>query len=317
MQSRIIKEIISCTNQLQDIQELSGGFLEENKKKAINLLKEIILNIKSIKEIELDHEYILSLEEDVDSIIKSNLEDINFNNSVLRLKVAKQASHFLFFGPLRLANANRKGWKFEFFISQREEPFSNMFSYMYEEYPHPKNICQSSKLICSSQGISDGNNIVFFPENVKSNISFDKQNCAVFFFDKFYRIYNEITVPLITKLGLSNYLLHSQFLTKQENYEARCVWGYLHDYYHHKGSLPFDENISLKTNWYVGVLEEIKVDMQTLITLKHDKRIPYSDATYEFVLFDRFFRYTQELNPNSNFDSATSFFLITYLHKKM
>lgn len=105
----------------------------------------------------------------------------------------------------------------------------------------------------------------------------------------------------------------SRNIDRNVTYNARCVWGYLHDYYHHQGVLPFDEHIQLKTNWYVGVLEEIKVDAQTLLALSMDFTLPYRKVTFEFVLLDRVFRYTQEVNIYRNFDSATSFFIIQYL----
>ncbi|MCO6525801.1 DUF6421 family protein [Snodgrassella sp.] len=315
MEKQIIIKCVNLTNELQILQDLSGIIVGNNKQKAIQLLTDLLVELKQLGRKYISNEYLSALELDINNYINSGCTDINFDNSVEHLDIPKQSAYFLFFGPLRLANAKRKGWKFEFFISLREEPISDSFNYMYRKYPHPKNICQSSKLIYGSNDILDSNNIVFFPENVKSNIMFNKQKCAVFFFDKFYRIYNNITIPLLFKIGLNEDIKYSRNLSKEDNYNARCVWGYLHDYYHHQGSLPFDENIKIKTNWYVGVLEEIKVDLQTLSTLALDKNLPYNKETYEFVLFDRIFRYTQEVNPYNNFDSATSFFLICYFYK--
>lgn len=311
-----ITNIINWVNELQCYQNSFGHIIEDlEKKKAKLLLENILDSLEMQKEFPVSKVYLDALKKDINNFIESDFKDINFDYSVKELMLPVESSHFVFLGPLRLANGFRKGWRMEFFISFREEPQSPMFQYMYDKYPHPKNICQSSKLLYGSSGVLDGNNIVFFPENVKNSLKLNNQTCAVFFFDKFYKIYNDITLPLIKKIGLLDLSDSSYNLDALQNYEARCVWGYLHDYYHHKGTMPFDENISLKTYWYAGVIEEIKVDLQTILTVLNDKKIPMADAVFEFILFDRFFRYTQEYNAYNNFDSATSFFLIAFFSK--
>lgn len=309
-----IKEIVDKTNLLQSYQSEEGTIINvENYDIVRTILCDIVKNIKELNDEFISSEYKNALISDINIYIESKYQNLCFDNSVMALKKVENLSKFFFWGPLRLANGLRQGWKFETFLSIREEPMEKEFDIMYKTYSHPKNICQSSKLLIGSKGVELGNNIVFFPENVKSNVKFKKQSCAVFFFDKFYDIYNTITLPLIDKIGLGDLASSSRNIDRNVTYNARCVWGYLHDYYHHQGVLPFDEHIQLKTNWYVGVLEEIKVDAQTLLALSMDFTLPYRKVTFEFVLLDRVFRYTQEVNIYRNFDSATSFFIIQYL----
>lgn len=309
-----IKEIVDKTNLLQSYQSEEGTIINvENYDIVRTILCDIVKNIKELNDEFISSEYKNALISDINIYIESKYQNLCFDNSVMALKKVENLSKFFFWGPLRLANGLRQGWKFETFLSIREEPMEKEFDIMYKAYSHPKNICQSSKLLIGSKGVELGNNIVFFPENVKSNVKFKKQSCAVFFFDKFYDIYNTITLPLIDKIGLGDLASSSRNIDRNVTYNARCVWGYLHDYYHHQGVLPFDEHIQLKTNWYVGVLEEIKVDAQTLLALSMDFTLPYRKVTFEFVLLDRVFRYTQEVNIYRNFDSATSFFIIQYL----
>lgn len=309
-----IKEIVDKTNLLQSYQSEEGTIINvENYDIVRTILCDIVKNIKELNDEFISSEYKNALISDINIYIESKYQNLCFDNSVMALKKVENLSKFFFWGPLRLANVLRQGWKFETFLSIREEPMEKEFDIMYKTYSHPKNICQSSKLLIGSKGVELGNNIVFFPENVKSNVKFKKQSCAVFFFDKFYDIYNTITLPLIDKIGLGDLASSSRNIDRNVTYNARCVWGYLHDYYHHQGVLPFDEHIQLKTNWYVGVLEEIKVDAQTLLALSMDFTLPYRKVTFEFVLLDRVFRYTQEVNIYRNFDSATSFFIIQYL----
>lgn len=119
----------------------------------------------------------------------------NFSASRDALVAPEDGAPFFFLGPLRLANGGRKGWRFETFLSQREEPYSSAYQELYARFPHPKNICQFSHLLSGSQGIMHGNNMVFFPENVQASRPLVGQEYAVFFFNKFHDIYNKITLP--------------------------------------------------------------------------------------------------------------------------
>lgn len=307
-------ELVELTHEIQAMQEDDGSISCKNDNiiGKLNQIKNLIL--KETAKLELDN-YGIAICKDIDHYIKNDLKCIDFSNSVLALKLVNNMDKFFFWGPLRTANGIRKGWGFESFISLRDDPISKEFDEIYSSYPHPKNICQASHLLAGTKGIVTGNNIVFFPENIKSTIDLKKQTSAIFFFNKFYDIYNEITIPLWDSIGDSSQLTYSRNIDRVTNYKARCVWGYFHDYFHHQGSLPFDENISLKTNWYVGVIEEIKVDLQTLIELMNNSNLAYRNITIEYILFDRIFRYTKEQRPLSTFDSATAFFLISYFNQ--
>ncbi|CAN0514283.1 unnamed protein product, partial [Scytosiphon promiscuus] len=111
------------------------------------------------------------------------------------IRPPRDGEPFFFTGPLRLANGGREGWRFETFLSLREEPADAAYLDLYERFPHPANICQSSHLIAGSRGLLEGNNIVFFPENIQAATPVARQAYAVFFFNKFHRIFNEITLP--------------------------------------------------------------------------------------------------------------------------
>ena len=101
-----------------------------------------------------------------------------------------------------------------------------------------------------------------------------------------------------------------------ETYSARCIWGYLHDYFHHQGNRPLDQNIYIKTNFFTGLLEELKVDCQTIITCIDKEYIPYRNEIIEFILFERICRYPNEEDALKNFDSACGIFLFEYLYIK-
>lgn len=222
---------------------------------------------------------------------------------------------FFFAGPLRLANGGRTGWRFETFLSLREEPADPNYLTLYARFPHPANICQSSHLVAGSRGLTQGNNIVFFPENIQAATPVERQTYAVFFFNKFHRIYNEITLPAADRAMAGIEIRNPTRDDPRAGYKARCVWGYLHDYYHHQGPRPFDRNVAIKTRWFTGLLEEIKVDLQSLLACR-GKDVVDGDAVAEFILLDRAFRYPLEPDWYRNFDSGTGLILLAMLREK-
>ncbi|MGJ3264746.1 MAG: DUF6421 family protein [Salinarimonas sp.] len=230
------------------------------------------------------------------------------------MRAPEEGAPFFFFGPLRLANGGRAGYRFETFLAIREEPTGAAYRALYEAYPHPKNICQSAHLVAGTPGLSRGNNIVFFPENIASATLPERQRYALFFFNKFKRIYDTITVPTWDAAGVPAALRNSRIDEPRRAYEARCVWGYLHDYFHHQGTRPFDEQIGLKTRWFTGLLEELKVDLATYRACRAGG-VPEGDAVAEFILFDRTMRYPGEPDWSRNFDSGTGLLLLAYLRE--
>lgn len=230
------------------------------------------------------------------------------------LRAPDDGKPFFFFGPLRLANGGRTGYRFECFLAVREEPTDAPYRALYEAYPHPKNICQSAHLVTGTPGLTTGNNIVFFPENVAARAIPDKQLYALFFFNKFRSIYGTLTVPTWDAVGTPESLRASRLPDPRAMYEARCVWGYLHDYFHHRGPRAFDEQIGIKTRWFTGLLEELKVDLASYRTCRSGG-VPQGDVVAEFILFDRSMRYPGEPDWSRNFDSGTGLLLLARLHE--
>lgn len=236
----------------------------------------------------------------------------DFSRSRDALRPPENNVPFFFVGPLRLANAGRRGWRFECFLALREEPTSPAYLHFYRRFPHPKYVCQASHLLSGSQGLTVGNNMVFFPENIQARTPLQGQAYAVFFFNKFHAIFNKITIARVLKATDSYVLANPTGHSPRETYLARCVWGYLHDYFHHQGARPFDEHIGLKTRWFTGLLEEIKVDLETFLVC-HEGDYVEAVAAAEFILLERAFRYPCEPDWVRNFDSGTGLLLLSML----
>ncbi len=166
-----------------------------------------------------------------------------------------------------------------------------------------------------SKEIRNGNNVVFFPENISSSGPLLEQKYALFFFNKHYGLYRDLTLQTARNITPKDQQFTSSNLNKRENYIARCIWGYLHDYFHHQGSRPLDEHLGVKLNRFSGLLEEIKVDVKSFLLCKNDKSIPYADEIAEYILLERLFRYPQEPDYKTNLDSGTGLFALSYFLK--
>jgi hypothetical protein len=225
-----------------------------------------------------------------------------------------------FAGPLVATNGPApRGHFMECFLAYRQEP--EEVRALERTHPHPKNKCQSARLVYGSRGLDEGNCIVFFPENIAAAEKVHHQEYALFFFNKFRDIYRHLTVPVVERVFGGRDLVdgadrwRSATMEPADCYRARCVWGYLHDYYHHLGPRPLDQNLQVKMNWFVGLLEEIKVDCQTMLECM-GPRIPFGAAVLQFALFERMLRYPQQPDWATNFDAGTGVLLFEWLARQ-
>lgn len=318
---KIAKEIALITDEISKYQSSDGSF-NDNLDLAKVKLGQIAKLIGDIGDVLDLKDYAQCIIKDIKSWVEEGLSSTpDFLRTRNGFAVPGDKQLTFFFGPYLLANASSKrSHRLEFFLTFRDDP--DISEYIQNAYPHPRNICLSTRLIAASDGFIRGNCVVFFPENIKSKTGLTDQEYALFFFNKFRNIYLDITIPTVDKiLGKNNHLFEgdgwlSTNLAPQAFYEARCVWGYFHDYYHHLGPKPFNKFIKLKINWYAGLLEELKVDSQTVLCLLDDETIPYRKAVIEFVILDRAFRYPQQPDAESNFDSGTGVFLLEWLERK-
>ncbi|MFI6120776.1 DUF6421 family protein [Streptomyces sp. NPDC051064] len=220
-----------------------------------------------------------------------------------------------FVGPVILPNSDRREVKLEAFSVVRQDP--DCTPYLQAAYPHPKAMFQSTRLLSASRGLREGNCVVFFPENIPAATPCTQQNFAWFFFSRHVDIYAD-TLAITSRLcgpgspfaGESR--LVSAEVDPEDVYQARCIWGYLHDYFHHTGPRPLDQHLALKTTWRPGLLEELKVDMKSAIAC-FEEEVPFGPVVFEYILLERLFRYPAQPDPLRNFDAGTGFALGTWL----
>ncbi|PKV83609.1 DUF6421 family protein [Streptomyces sp. TLI_146] len=220
-----------------------------------------------------------------------------------------------FLAPVQTTNsAPPVGRRLEFFLVRRKEP--DALPELAVRYPHPKNNCQATVLLAGSEGLTKGNCIVFFPENVAAHDKVTEQAYAIFFFSKFRRIHETYAVPSARAVLTPDSVPQASIgMDPEVCYQARSLWGYLHDYFHHQGQWPLDRHIKLKMNWFIGLLEELKVDAKTVLAC-HDDAVPYADEQIAMILLERMFRYPLDARAVRNFDAGTGVFLYSWLRER-
>ncbi|WP_371649657.1 MULTISPECIES: DUF6421 family protein [unclassified Streptomyces] len=220
-----------------------------------------------------------------------------------------------FLAPVQTTNSVPPvGRRLEFFLVRRKEP--DALPELADRYPHPKNNCQATVLLAGSEGLTKGNCIVFFPENVAAHDKVAEQGYAIFFFSKFRRIHETYAVPSARSVLTPDSVPRaSTGMDPEVCYQARSLWGYLHDYFHHQGQWPLDRHIKLKMNWFIGLLEELKVDAKTVLAC-HDDAVPYADEQIAMILLERMFRYPLDARAVRNFDAGTGVFLYSWLRER-
>ncbi|GAA2276230.1 hypothetical protein GCM10009853_032960 [Glycomyces scopariae] len=255
-----------------------------------------------------------ALDADVRDWLAAGLAAVpDFTRTRDALAAPDDGADFLFVAPLRNTNGVDVGQRLEAWYGRREEP--DCFPELQRDHPHPKNNSQCVRVLAGSAGITEGNCLVFFPENVAAPAKPPVQPYAMFLFSKFRRIHETYALPgAEAVLEPDSIPRASSGMSPYDCYQARSVWGYLHDSAHYQGPWPFDEHLSLKMNWFVGVLEEIKVDAKTVVACA-DEDIAHAEAVIDMILLERIFRYPLEPDAVRLFDSGTGVFLYSWFRE--
>jgi len=312
IKNKVSSKLVPMINEFQRYQCNTGAVINELPR-AEKLLDEIISVSSSILKDLSQENYATHLIADLNEWKKRGLnKEPFFDNSLANFVVPKDGETTFCLAAITTPNSgHQKGYWLECFLVHRKEPA--VVKEIEAEIPHPKNVSQTVCLLSSSFGFSTGRCLVFFPENVKTKEKITNQSFALFFFDKFHKIYTQDTICRAENIFNLKEIC-SKEIDEESCYAARTVWGYLHDYYHHCGTRPFDRNIHVKMNFWAGILEEIKVDCKTIMTLQ-ERKYPWWQEITEFILFERLARYPAQHDATRNFDSATGVFLFTWLKR--
>ncbi|MEA5100863.1 DUF6421 family protein [Pantoea sp. S18] len=313
IRNKVITELCPRIHEFNKFQNATGA-IARSLDKAEYLLDEITALSAEILDALKQSDYAVQLNKDLGEWKRIGLNNAPcFKRSLESYVPPIDGGQTFYLASIITPNSHKeKGYWLECFFAQRKEP--DVLLPIMADLPHPQNVSQTMQLIASSSGFSVGHCLVFFPENVKTRNKVDKQHFEMFFFNKFHAIYQKDTLRRVGSLfdfqGQT-----SQLLSAENCYAARTVWGYLHDYYHHCGPRPFNKNIQVKMNFWVGVLEEIKVDCLTILRVQKHHYTWWREVT-EFILFERLARYPAQHDATSNFDAATGVLLFSWLKRR-
>lgn len=214
-----------------------------------------------------------------------------------------------------MPNSGSKGPLFQLVLIMRDEPDS--LRGVRENYPHMDSACQSTRVLAGSRQATQGQCVVLFPENIPAARPVVRQNFAWFFMNKHVPVYQWTLARIRERCGENLFAegdpLASPRLDEEGMYDTRCCWAHLHEHHHQVGPRPLARNLALKTRRYTGLLEELKVDCQSVLACMADATIPFRWEVLEFVLFDRLFRYPCAGDALSNDDAGAGVLLGTWL----
>ena len=221
----------------------------------------------------------------------------------------------LFAGPAFMPNSDTRAPLFQLVLVMRDEPDS--LRGVRKHYPHPESACQMIRVLAGSRQAKEGQCVVLFPENIPASTKVTRQKFAWFFMNKHIPTYQWTLAQIRERCGDSLFAegepLASPNLDAEGIYDTRCCWAHLHEHHHQFGPRPLARNLAVKTQWYTGLLEELKVDCQSLQACLRDVAMPYRLEVFEFVLFDRLFRYPTAVDANRNSDAGAGVLLGTWL----
>ncbi|WP_375669021.1 DUF6421 family protein [Bartonella sp. MR168JLCBS] len=316
--SEALLSIVNLVDKFRMRQERDGSIKEPTSVDS-NMINELITLLNHHANIldGLSPKLLATISDDLHQWMISGLTTPpKFDNTLAAFKAPLPDAPLFFLAPMRATNGpDPEGFRLELVTGYRHET-----DYLADASKYTNNYVspfQCIKMGIASRGFLEGNCIVLFPESVATAKKIDKQAFALFFFSKFFDIYNKQTIVEAERLlgRDSKFLfgqLHSRNLSKEDIYDARCSWGYYHDYAHHTGPRPLDKNLYIKLNWFTGLLEETKVDLITVRIMLQNHPKFWKEIT-EFILLERIFRYPKDSDQHMTFDAGTGILLFEML----
>ncbi|GAA5105443.1 DUF6421 family protein [Bartonella jaculi] len=303
-QSEALLSIVNLVDKLRVRQELDDSIKKPTLADS-DMINELIIPLNHYADIidGLSPELLAATSDDFNQWVLSGLNTPpKFDITLAAFKAPLPDAPLFFLAPMRATNGpDPEGFRLELVTGSRHETaYLTDASEYTENYVSP---FQCIKMGIASRGFSEGNCIVLFPESVATAKKIDKQTFALFFFSKFFDIYNEQTIVEAERLlGLDSEFLFGQLSSRNlSKDDVRCLWGYYHDYAHHTGPRPLDKNLYIKLNWFAGLLEETKVDLIT-VRIMLQNRPKFWKEISEFVLLECIFRYSKDSDQHMTFD---------------
>jgi hypothetical protein len=172
--------------------------------------------------------------------------------------------------------------------------------------------------IDETSGLKDEGCVAIFPENFKG-VKVTKDQPVFFFVDKFAIRHIKYTRPKI--LMIPNDLFDPlKQLQEKDLHQLIANWVHLHEAFHRTGSMPLPTNLFEKSGSYSAALEELRVDLETILfCFKKNKKLKNIDSTEYltglYVLSERLIAYPL-FRTKKNFDTKSSVLFFKILKNK-
>lgn len=313
----VVSEVVPLTNALRALQDTDGCIMGDTARAGELLERLRIVVSRAYTLVEAPDMLAASFNADVDRWLSRGLSTPPVFDHTLQNYCFPQAGALTFFiAPLKLPNGPTPSQtRLECFLARRQEPEEleelNRIFYQQPDKPLQR---QSCRLLTGSEGWMEGNCYVFFPENVSTLEKTTSQHFALSFSNKFERIFRTETLPRASTVFQPQVWFASR-LSSSDFYRVHCMWSYLHDHFHQCGPRPLDKHLRVKMNFFVGLLEEIKVDSQAVAAC-YEKSLPFGREITEFIIGERLLRYPNQPRATSNFDAGSGMLLFEWLFKQ-
>lgn len=158
--------------------------------------------------------------------------------------------------------------------------------------------------------------VALFPENHIDGVQLESDSIFYFinkFVDRFFKITHKMLSPVMGNdffLALSNATINVIL-------DACIYWVCLHEYHHRQGFLPIPKYLKIKSLKPLAGLEEMRVDVLSIIACIEDSDLPRKQAefTAKFILAERLLRYAIEGGIKPNYDAIASQLLFNFLKR--
>ncbi len=170
-------------------------------------------------------------------------------------------------------------------------------------------------ITAESAGFNPLSIVALFPENHIDGKQ-DSGDKIFYFINKFVKRYHIFTHKTINNFVDPGQL---QILRKADNrqIEEACVfWVWLHEYNHQHGFLPIPQYLQLKSKKVLAGLEELRVDLASMIICLENRESlgKMAELVFEFIFAERLLRYGIEGVPIPTYDALSSYIFFNYLN---
>jgi len=183
---------------------------------------------------------------------------------------------------------------------------------------HPGKFSRVIEIVASTEGFNFNSSVALFAEHYVTDEPVRPENKASYFVDRFVVRYNNITRNILGRCISANSLPLARNAGNDVILQACCVWLHLHEYCHRLGNMPLPEFLDFKTPRNAASIEELRVDVLTVIFCFElaEQGHPLAAQFGEIIFTERCFRYAIQYDINENYDARGSAVLFNYLVKE-